>query len=202
MNAKRSGSTMTRETFLAACEFAENYGGTITLGGGEPTLHPLLFDFVGLALAHDEESGCGVCIITNGGRTKIALRLADMARRGILMAELSIDQWHDPIDPKVVEAFTKNPADHYLQNERTNRDLRGIRTVEAPFRRGRWKKGEDRCACPDLTVEPNGDLFHCGCRRLQYGTIFNPEIPRDSDSYESGTCSEPANYDHTQLINA
>ena len=190
MNAKRSGSTMTRETFLAACEFAENYGETITLGGGEPTLHPLLFDFVGLALAHDhEESRCdgGVLIVTNGGVTKTALRLAQMARQGILSVELSQDQWHDPIDPKVVKAFTKDPADDGYYYARTGRDWRGIRTVEAPFRRGRWKKGEDRCACPDLTVEPNGDLFHCGCRRLQYGTVFNPQVPSD---IEHGECSE------------
>ena len=192
MNATAKGQDMTRETFLAACKLSEDRGDTIFLGGGEPSLHPLLFDFIGLALAHDT-SGTGpgaVGIVTNGGVTKIALKLAEMARHGLIACELSQDALHDPIDPAVVKAFTKKPSpeSYGVYGTKTDdHDYRGIRSVKEPYRQGRWKSGKAECACVELCIEPDGRIFACGCRKVQYGTVFNPQIP---DTYQSGECGK------------
>lgn len=187
------GTDMTRQTFLAACKLTRNLGSSVFIGGGEPTLHPLLFDFIGLSMAYSELGDVPVGIITNGKLTEPALMLAQIARHGLISAELSLDEFHSPIDPKVVEAFDKPKWDYSIHGEK-NRDGRGIRTTERPFVKlhGRAKKYRhelgleeaqnhtgDSCVCADLLVEPNGVIWHCGCRTISYGTVFMPKIPDD-----------------------
>ena len=184
MSATAKGQDMTREVFLAACKLAYDRGENPFIGGGEPSLHPLLFDFIGIALAHAADE-IGVGIVTNGGVTEVALKLAMMARQGVIYCDLSQDAWHDPIDPAVVKAFTKKPTpDRYGV---CDHDRRRIRSVKEPYRQGRWKSGEKRCACSELCVEPDGRIFACGCRKIQYGTVFDPQIP---DNYQSGECGK------------
>lgn len=181
------GTDMTRRTFLAACELTKDLGSSVFIGGGEPTLHPLLFDFIGLAMCYSELDDISVGIITNGKLTEPALALAKMARLGLITAELSLDEFHDPIDPRVAKAFEKYPKTHVFNN----RDSRGIRRAERPFVKlhGRAKKNQYKlglgeaeamtgnCVCTDLLVEPNGVIWHCGCRTISYGTVFMPKIP-------------------------
>jgi sulfatase maturation enzyme AslB (radical SAM superfamily) len=179
------GSDMTRETFMQCCEFAVERGDSFFIGGGEPTLHPLLFDFIGLALSYNFESGLGM--VTNGKLTKPALRLADMARRGVLAVDLSRDGYHEPIDDDVVDAFL--PESNHRYN-REGRDLRGVRSgadnaVYAAGRAKNWNVSMKGCICDDLVIAPNGTIFACGCRTKRFGTIFNPAIP---DDYENGSC--------------
>jgi hypothetical protein len=33
------------------------------------------------------------------------------------------------------------------------------------------------CVCDDLYVDPDGNLFSCGCKTERFGTVFKPEIP-------------------------
>lgn len=80
----------------------------ITLGGGEPTMHPQFWEIAAYAVKTlDRVTECGVFVITNGKRTGDALALAWLADHGVLSAELSQDCWHDPIEEEVVEAFRK-----------------------------------------------------------------------------------------------
>ena len=99
------GVDMDRQTFLAACKLAAEYGENISIGGGEPTVHPLFWDFIGLAIAYTDEGP--PWLATNGKLTETALILARLARKGVLSVELSQDEFHEEIEWDVVEAFQK-----------------------------------------------------------------------------------------------
>jgi MoaA/NifB/PqqE/SkfB family radical SAM enzyme len=175
-----SGKDMTRETFIQCCEFAYERGDTFFIGGGEPTLHPLLFDFIGIALSYDFEGSLG--LVTNGKLTMPAMRIARMARNGIISADLSQDSYHEPIDPKVVQAFKRPPTDCFSRTE--NRDFRGIRSGadNVVYAIGKAEGfGEDGCACSELLATPTGQIFGCGCLTRKMGTVFAPRIPEDHE---------------------
>lgn len=179
MSATAKGRDMSREVFLLSVKLAGERGDYITLGGGEPTLHPLFFDFVGLALAHGNGEEAGLHVITNGKITETALALSGMARNGILGAELSRDPYHEEIDPRVVSSFDNKRKHSYGE---PSRDLRGIRSVGRILSQGRAKSwGEEGCACPDLFISPDGSMYGCGCKSVSFGTVFNPDIPEDYD---------------------
>jgi hypothetical protein len=178
MRATVKGQDMDREIFVKAIVLAEQYGASVTIGGGEPTLHPLLFDFLGIALASDFE--CKPHVITNGKLKAPALKLARMARANVIGAELSIDQYHERIDPRVQTAFTRDDR-HSLQHDYN--DLRGIRTVERISHMGRAADNEistdKNCACDALFAAPNGTLWACAHKLEQFGDVFDPDIPQE-----------------------
>jgi len=176
MRATAKGEDMSREVFLEAMKMVEDHGDCITIGGGEPTLHPLFWDFIGIALAYNDYQL--VHVITNGKIAGTAKRLAKMARSGILGAELSQDQYHSYIDPTVIQAFTKE-----YKHSTDYRDLRSIRSVTTIIQQGRAADNEigDEvgCSCDDLFVAPDGKLWACAHKERQFGTVFDPDIPGD-----------------------
>jgi len=186
-SATREGEDMSRETFLAALEYAGTHGEMITLGGGEPTVHPQFFDFLGLALAHNALHGASpLLVVTNGKRKDAALKLAAMAKQGMLYVELSQDDYHDPIAKEVVVAFTPTRNRSYGYSEERSTDYRGIRdTSDRLIAVGRAVVenlgGEDGCCCEDLLVAPDGTFYSCGCKHTAMGTLDNPQIPDDYD---------------------
>ena len=194
MRATAKGMDMDRRVFLEAMKMAESYDHCVTIAGGEPTVHPLLFDFLGLGFAHLDYQRMHV--ITNGKLGDSARRLAKMARSGIIGADLSRDPWHEAVDPKVVEAFTQGKS-KYGEDAR---DLRGIRTVTNILPAGRALDNgmatEQGCACDDLFVSPDGKLWSCGHQELQFGTVFEPKINQD---FEWGTCSHDYSLDEEEV---
>jgi organic radical activating enzyme len=107
---------------LDAMRMANEYGEFVTLGGGEPTLHPRFFDILRRALWASEG---GVWMATNGSKTKVMRRLSHILDdcdwedfdenseepisnpEGRLTVALSQDQYHDPIDDWVVEHWKR-----------------------------------------------------------------------------------------------
>lgn len=199
MAAGLKGRDMPLEVIRAATKLAEERGDDVTLGGGEPTMHPQFWEILGLVLAGTAHSAVDECcpplVVTNGSQTETALKLAKLAKRGVLMAELSRDKWHDPIDPKVVQAFEKasprTGGDYLYGNRNQENDFRGIRTVSRIVKAGRAKSwgSDDGCACETLFVAPDGALFACGCKLERFGTVFAPEIP---DDYGRDDCCSKA----------
>jgi hypothetical protein len=180
---------MSRRVFRQACKLAEERGDTISIGGGEPTLHPLFWDFIGIALAATADDEGTLWLATNGKRTEDAIRLARLAQRGILAVDLSQDWYHEEIEPSVVQAFTrgreKQGSNYY--GKRSN-DFRGVRDVSGKVcSTGRAENWGDTnsCPCPDLFVHPTGKLYLCGCMKNPAGTVWKPNIPED---HESLTC--------------
>jgi hypothetical protein len=145
------GHDMSLETFKAALKLDDE---AVSLGGGEPTLHPLFEQFLLLAIAHCEN----VWIVTNGKIKERALLIAKLTKHEVIAGELSLDIYHEPIDPEVVEAFGQH-----------RRGIRNTTMNTDPFPAGRAKtvlgiEGYE-CPCDDTFVRPSGRITQCGCPR-------------------------------------
>jgi hypothetical protein len=200
------GHDMTQDTFTKALAMAREYDDTVCIGGGEPTLHPLFKDFLMQAIWELSDISVSngipaVHMVTNGGNTAIALKLADLAQRGVISCNLSQDSYHDPIDPKVVKAFTKPmvsnefSGNHYRNDDH---DCRGI-NKEATYiqRMGRAKSWgnrskEDGC-CAVLFVSPKGVIYPCECRQHSIGTVDDPHSVI-SEHFSGGYCVNSKGY--------
>lgn len=180
-NAK--GEDMSLSTFRNALEYCE--GDYISLGGGEPTLHPLFWQFLCEALGESE----GVWLATNGSQTKIALTLAKLAKSGVVGVALSQDSYHDPIDDCVIEAFQREKRKDYAGYGDSPSDLREIRNVDGnEVNAGRCDFGRDDCPCSDPIVEPDGTVRGCGCANAPVFGNVNSEV-HFPDYWEQGECS-------------
>ena len=180
MNASHDGEDMSLETFRNALDYDEY----VTLGGGEPTLHPLFWQFFGEALAVSSEY---LWLATNGSIKNTALALAKLAKKGVIGCALSQDNYHDPIDPEVIEAFTKDKRQSSAYSDRTP-DSREIRNVTGnEINAGRCDFGKNGCACEDIIIEPDGTVRACGCEDAPTFGNINTEV-NIPDDWEQGTC--------------
>ena len=137
------------------------------MAGGEPTIHPRFWDMMEYALSRSDD----VFVQTNGKKTDTALTLAKMAAIGLITSGISQDKWHEPIDPLVVKAFSKD--------RQTYRDNRFIRDISWDPRRGPQKAG--RCdwgveRCPMIGsafIDTEGSIRECGCEDAPaIGSVF------------------------------
>lgn len=190
--ATRKGEDMSREVFITALSLAARYGEMITLGGGEPTVHKEFFAFLDKAIEYKRVGSIkgGIFIITNGKLKSKAHKLLDMIENedAPIEVELSQDEWHDPIDPGVVQRF------RYWQKARDSRrngyyggdyPKAGIRSVRriipvgraADPARGIWQVDHDlKCACEDVVVDPDGTVWSCGCRIHKLGDVWQHDV--------------------------
>jgi len=186
---------MSLETFLAALDYCDTY---CTIGGGEPTIHPQFERFLLVAMSHPNCSE-GVHIITNGKHKERAAMLLGLAKVGAVSAELSLDDWHEPIDNDTYLDWTKEADRARKARVRHNSDTSrvGIRNTtdgRDPIASGRarteleFERGEDyTCPCEDLVVTPSGDVQLCGCDDAPIiGDVlagFNiPQLASDGDN--------------------
>jgi hypothetical protein len=181
-------------TFWIGTDLAVRYGAYIAIGGGEPTLHPRFWKMLRRAMYLEEHviaSGIPPFVATNGSQTKTALKLARMTEEGQINAVLSLDEWHDPIDPRVVQAFQRlrrvgtyvNGIHSPLEGVRSNTRISPHGSALAT---GCYTEPLDTCCCSDMLVYPDGKIFGCGCRKVRFGTVFQPRIP---DDFEHGECA-------------
>ena len=178
------GEFMDGRTFSKALAFAENYGSYITIGGGEPTLHPKFWEFFGLAMSSAE----GVWMATNGSVKKIAIALAKISSSldhhfGVA---LSLDKYHDPIDQSVIDTFRE-------LNQEIRDPGESIINIGSAYDNGIGNM--DMCGCDIAQVKPNGDVYACGCPdSLKIGNIHDLDEGVYNRSCEvlanEGCCSE------------
>ena len=147
------GEDMSIETFKNYVKYCEAYDIGVEIGGGEPTVHPQFWDFIGIALCSSQK----VWLCTNGKKTADVLKLIDLADLGRLSVLLSIDEYHDPIDEKVKHAFVSRELMNYnnIGTKRVNK----MNLAKA----GRQKIGSEHCFCNITILKPNGDLYGCSC---------------------------------------
>lgn len=169
-----TGIDINRSVFVAVCKLARQLDATIDIGGGEPTLHPLLWDFIGIALRYKGLIR-DLWVVTNGKSKEEALVLARLGNQKVLHTRLSLDEFHEPIDYEVVKTFSESPFKYVGIRDVTQ----GGKVEPAPFgRAAEWSTGKDmRCPGNDLWVAPDGVIFACGCKTVTYGTVFEPELP-------------------------
>jgi len=180
MSCTKKGEDMSLETFRNAIAIVFLYDGdSISLGGGEPTLHPLFWQFLGESLSKVDS----VWLATNGSQTEISIALANLAKKGVLSVALSQDKYHDPIDPKVIDAF-KSAKPLFL----TTYDGREIRNVENNLiKAGKCKTGKIGCICEDMVIKPDGTVRGCGCDTSPIFGNINSKVTIPGD-WEWGMC--------------
>lgn len=168
------GEHMSLWTFDAAIRFVSNYSEMITLSGGEPTVHPDFFNILDRCLSCFDY----VWFATNGKKTRTMWKLIEKIEDEELSVDkigidLSLDPWHEPIDPKIESFFRRKNKYSSWPSKPT---LFGIRDVsqskQGVVSQGRAQKNRlgysssiDQCICSDLIVQPNGDVALCGCKK-------------------------------------
>lgn len=195
MAATNRGTFMSDTVFHKALGIVKEFGGSVTLGGGEPSLHPKILEWcMEAALATLETSmdmdGPAVLVVTNGKKTDVAIKLAQLGHLGVIQADLSQDPWHDEISEKVVREFTRFNKNQWTKE----RGHAGIRDVSGGVKaRGRAVENglsdQDGCCCGALFVKPNGDFYPCGCEKTKLGNILVDEIPEFMFNY-CGECED------------
>jgi organic radical activating enzyme len=152
------GQHMTRRVWRKAIEFAKDFDSSVSIGGGEPTLHPQFWEILGLCIGSFEY----VWLATNGSQTDTSLALANLAKKGAIGCDLSQDDWHDPIDQRVVNAFTENA----FENKNDYRHIRNVGDFTedlAPWRNPKDGGNKENCPCSEPVIQTNGKIRFCGC---------------------------------------
>ena len=199
-DCKAEGEDMSMEVFRAAVGVLDSE--SISIGGGEPTLHPNFWEILGLCLGKYGTGTGQVWLATNGSNTEIAVSLAKMASTGTIACDLSRSQYHDGIDQEVVKAFEQGSGGKIIRwNSQGTSDMRNITgeresliiagraTSEFLYNQG-IREIQHSCICPGIIVKPNGDIMGCGCADApRLGNILgNYFIPHDYDWY--GCCKD------------
>ena len=184
------GYDMDEDTFRKTIEFIKDLSLTsgrrhnITIAGGEPTIHPQFEYFMKTLFREKPIIGADVDfrykrlgrvqIFTNGKLRREAEFVKMLARKQLAVVNLSLDEYHEPIDEDFV--------DQWKQLAATN-DYFGIsdnsKTL-APF--GRALKNHLwntpwACLYDALFITPAGEIFSCGCQTESFGTVFDPCVP-------------------------
>lgn len=167
--ANKRGEYMTMETFNNAVRlFDTEY---FTIGGGEPTLHPKLFEMIGTILCLPDAS---LFMVTNGKKTNVAKALFGLSNgNDRFEVELSQDEYHDPIDPSVVQMYRSRGSIRTVTriSNTGHAALNGVSTT-------------DDCSCPDLLVKPNGDVMSCSCDdAIKLFNVNNADAPQRYREY-------------------
>jgi len=161
------GEDMPMEVFRAALPHLDE---GLTIGGGEPTLHPQFEVILLECIAQVAQWGeYGPHIVTNGKITSRAMMIAALTKGGVISGELSRDEYHDPIEWGVVQAFEGVTT---LGGAVRDTSAGGSREP-LPHGRGAELMGYDaenppeldgsECLCPTALIKPNGDVHQCGC---------------------------------------
>jgi len=152
----------------AALRIAQDEKYQITIGGGEPTLHPQ-FPEILTAAQGANTSGIAIVVKTNGTNEKWSLWLARMDQR-VVAAVLSTDQFHN------LDAVPENVQREFklLEIARNGMKPVGRKRITFVANQGRAKDNglstvpDDYRIClgspgGGLHVFPNGRIYGCTC---------------------------------------
>lgn len=178
--APGKGKHMDYNTVLAALDFISNWDEMISIGGGEPTLHPRFFDILQKCLQRFDY----VWFATNGSRTKTMWRLIDildgcdyenfeddyieLKSEYQLTVALSVDHYHDynKVDYRIRDIWKRRSG-----NKTPGFELRdvvnshsGVINAGRASRTGVYQC-EKECVCSSIFIQPDGLIKACGCKK-------------------------------------
>lgn len=151
----RKGKDMPIDMFRNIMKLSSDNGEIVTIGGGEITMYENFEQMIGIIACYKNDE-CAPFIVTNGKNTERALLLNRLAISGIIGCELSQDEFHDPIEYKVVQAFRNRDA------------IRNVTKGGELISAGRAKaldhyKLRKECVCDSMQFLPTGVVKFCGC---------------------------------------
>lgn len=180
--AGKAGRHMSIDQIKKILEIASSMNAGITLGGGEITLHPQFEEILSLCTtvynpkeSHkvwwtDEKIPLRVGFVTNGSMKDRALMMVRMTEKQLINCCLSRDQFHDPIDQEVIDAFKNANYKNY------QRKFNGEGTSDRLMNFGRAKKLKGQrspsgflyniynsCLCDSIQFYPTGTVRVCAC---------------------------------------
>ena len=186
---------MSRETYMDALMMAVRYGEYVTIGGGEPTIHPEFFDFLDKTIELYELGDIKMppFMVTNGKIKGKALKLLDkyIDQERPVYVQLSQDDFHDHIDPEVVQRYRAHErlkkAERYSNHRRNDNGGAGINELHNILPVGRakendlgtvpiWAGSRVDCCCEDAIVDPEGVVWSCGCKHTKLGHISDHSV--------------------------
>lgn len=206
-------------TIKTAMSLIAEYKGNLTLGGGEPTLHPDFFEILEYGLLMFDN----VWFATNGSQTEKMYRIHNIINdcdydlvecncsdedkdngycecynncimsNGKLSVDLSQDIFHDSIDNRIVELWSKMKESKRYSNYGIRNTYKNGKLINS----GRAKQNnlgtDSRCTCDDIFIKPNGNIFLCGCKNSpKIGDVWNGiegkwwSIWEDYDNFKYG----------------
>jgi MoaA/NifB/PqqE/SkfB family radical SAM enzyme len=191
-SCNRNGKHGDYSRIIDSLAFAREYGNdSITIGGGEPTLHPRFFNILKHALNDFDY----VWMATNGSKTKTMRRLAGIidgndwenvectcseedreqgycdcydsddiiSQENKLTVALSQDCFHDPIDAAISKLWHGRSAkNHGYEIRNVTHSHDGIAGQGRAKRNG---YSGDHCVCSNIIIKPDGKLKLCGCTK-------------------------------------
>lgn len=119
-------------------------------------------------------------------------------QEGKLTVALSRDPFHDPIDPSIVDIWTRQSYRDGFDSHFVIMDV--TKTLDGVSAQGRAKKTGvgfgTHCVCPDVVIKPDGRLKLCGCitapfiGHASYGGIESKweRLMQDDDGYRDSCC--------------
>jgi organic radical activating enzyme len=187
----RHGKHMDYHVAIDAIAFIRDYDECISIGGGEPTLHPRFFDILRYCLNDFDY----VWMATNGSQTKTMRRLANIIddddwssfdpedycncgddrnncyceppgliyQEDKLTVALSQDSFHDEISPEIVALWKHNSIRNgHFEIRNVSQSHNGIVAQGRAKRTGSGWNTES-CVCATNIIRPDGKIKMCGC---------------------------------------
>ena len=162
------GEDMSIDIFCRALDAGQGSNNVCDIGGGEPTLHPMFWDMIEMAIQANYRT---VWVSTNGKNVQDAIKLSEMARNGVLACQLSLSKYHEQIDWEVLYAFENCPdrcdPKSCVCAGGKGYDLRMVNLNSSILvGQGRAKFldfSKKHCGCHGGIVKPSGIVKQCMC---------------------------------------
>lgn len=164
---------MSMATLKKAFKFMYAFGPvySITIGGGEPTIHPDFWNMFGAIMEFAAKNEARVLMVTNGKlqfRAMALAKLCNSASEDGFTIELSADSFHEEISDSVISAFKHNDC-HVRENKDCSVYSESGRARETgaygqtAYMFDHPESDNNYCLCDATFIYPNGDIKQCGC---------------------------------------
>lgn len=180
------GKDMPMRIFRRCMDFVSKNEESYTLSGGEPTLHKKWYEILGHAMTVSLGRHAYGSVITNGSIRDKSLFLAGIgSNTEYFDAALSWgDGYHDDsmVSKEVISAFEGHYRDNSSSIQATGR------AAENCLETGEQTRSS--CVCPAWVIDPNGDIYTCGCcRRILVGNVLSEWANLDKLDLHEGYCT-------------